>query len=82
MLLSRKCRPHHRTFPLFCHLCTNEFLLYHSVRRPKRPARSLAEQHYIEDTIASIKLRINHKDVYEEWEKETKKEAFVSLSRL
>ncbi|CCM04763.1 uncharacterized protein FIBRA_06953 [Fibroporia radiculosa] len=44
--------------------------------RPSRPKRSTAEQYYIEDTIASIRLRVNHHDPYEEWEKEIKQESF------
>jgi hypothetical protein len=46
-------------------------------RKPRRPEQSAEELRYIEDAIASIKLRITHHDPYEEWEKETKKEAFV-----
>ncbi|GBE84307.1 hypothetical protein SCP_0602850 [Sparassis crispa] len=46
--------------------------------RPKREGRTLAEQHYIEDTLAAIRLRVTHHDPYEEWEKETKRDAFRS----
>lgn len=35
------------------------------------------EQCCLEDTIASIRLRVNHHDAYEEWEKETRRNAFV-----
>lgn len=31
-----------------------------------------------EDTIASIRLRVRHKDAYEEWEHQTRRDAFVS----
>jgi len=44
--------------------------------RPVRPPRSLAERHYMEDTIASIRLHAKHHDLYEEWENETKSESF------
>lgn len=33
---------------------------------------------YIEDTIAAIRLRTRHRDPYEEWEQQTRKDAFVS----
>ncbi|KAI0929417.1 hypothetical protein AcW1_009921 [Taiwanofungus camphoratus] len=46
--------------------------------RPERPRRSLAEQHYMEDVVASIRLRVTHHDPYEEWEQETKRDAFRS----
>lgn len=32
---------------------------------------------YIEDTIAAIRLRTRHRDPYEEWEQQTRKDAFV-----
>lgn len=31
----------------------------------------------IEDAVASIRLHVNHHDPYEEWEKDTRQEAFV-----
>ena len=42
----------------------------------------------MEDTLAAVRRRLNHVDPYEEWEKETRQEAFVrrvtvsSLARL
>lgn len=33
----------------------------------------------MEDTMASIRLRVKHKDAYEEWESKTRKDAFVSF---
>lgn len=32
--------------------------------------------------VASIKLRVTHEDVYEEWENQTRKDAFVSRPYL
>ncbi|KDQ53897.1 hypothetical protein JAAARDRAFT_197006 [Jaapia argillacea MUCL 33604] len=49
-------------------------------RRPAR-GRSAAEQRYIEDTIASIRLRTRHKDPYEEWQKQLKHDSLLSLAR-
>jgi hypothetical protein len=45
--------------------------------RPKREPRSPAEQRHVEDTVAAIRLRTRHHDPYEEWEKQTRKDAFV-----
>ncbi|EMD36459.1 hypothetical protein CERSUDRAFT_156135 [Gelatoporia subvermispora B] len=44
--------------------------------RPKRPGRTLAEQHLMEDTVASIRLHVQYRDPYEEWEKQVRKDAF------
>ena len=38
------------------------------------------EQRYIDETIASIRLRTRYNDPYEEWEKQTRKDSFVSSS--
>lgn len=53
-------------------------LLLYVCRRAKRLGRSVSEQHNIEDMIASIRLRVTHHDAYEEWEQQTRKDAFVS----
>lgn len=42
-----------------------------------RSQRSPEEQKELDETIASIRLRTRHQDPYEEWEKQTRKEAFV-----
>ncbi|KAG1813684.1 GLE1-like protein-domain-containing protein [Suillus subaureus] len=44
--------------------------------RPKREPRSSAEQRHAEDTVAAIRLRTRYHDPYEEWEKQTRKDAF------
>ncbi len=37
----------------------------------------------LEDAVASIRLHVNHHDPYEEWEKDTRQEAFVRpVSRI
>ncbi|KAF8632682.1 hypothetical protein AX17_004814 [Amanita inopinata Kibby_2008] len=41
-----------------------------------RRSRSDAELQKIEDTIAAIRLRTRHHDPYEEWEQQTRKDAF------
>lgn len=38
----------------------------------------MAEESEMEAMVASIKLRVTHEDVYEEWENQTRKDAFVS----
>jgi len=45
--------------------------------RPKRELHNPAEQRHVEDTVAAIRLRTRHHDPYEEWEKQTRKDAFV-----
>lgn len=40
--------------------------------------RSPEEIRQLEETLASIRLRTRHHDPYEEWEKRTRKAAFVS----
>jgi len=47
------------------------------VDRKRHSIRDPAELQYIEETIAAIRLRTQHHDPYEEWEKQTRKEAFV-----
>ncbi|EGN94491.1 hypothetical protein SERLA73DRAFT_96644 [Serpula lacrymans var. lacrymans S7.3] len=44
--------------------------------KPSREPRDPAEQRYIEETVAAIRLRTRHYDPYEEWEKQTRKDAF------
>ncbi|KAG1856347.1 GLE1-like protein-domain-containing protein [Suillus subalutaceus] len=49
--------------------------------RPKREPRSSAEQRHAEDTVAAIRLRTRYHDPYEEWEKQTRKDAFHTARR-
>ncbi|KAG0702653.1 GLE1-like protein-domain-containing protein [Suillus ampliporus] len=49
--------------------------------RPKREPRSPAEQRHVEETVAAIRLRTRHHDPYEEWEKQTRKDAFHTARR-
>ncbi|KAJ7256808.1 GLE1-like protein-domain-containing protein [Mycena haematopus] len=44
--------------------------------KPRVKIKTTAEQRNIEDTVAAIRLRTRHHDPYEEWEKQTRKEAF------
>ncbi|TCD65555.1 hypothetical protein EIP91_002519 [Steccherinum ochraceum] len=48
--------------------------------KPKRgrPSQTAEEQYFIEDTIASIRLRVKYRDAYEDWEYQTRKDAFVT----
>ena len=48
-------------------------------RRPRRITRTALEEREIEDTVAAIRLRTRHYDPYEEWEKATRKDAFVRV---
>ncbi|KAL1677539.1 GLE1-like protein-domain-containing protein, partial [Schizophyllum commune] len=43
--------------------------------------RTAAEQRNIEDTVASIRLRTRHHDSYEEWEKQTRRDAFKTARK-
>lgn len=49
--------------------------------RPKREPRSPAEKRHAEDTVAAIRLRTRYHDPYEEWEKQTRKDAFHTARR-
>lgn len=49
----------------------------HSRRKSHLP---IAEQHRLQDTVASIRLHVRHKDPYEEWEKDIRRDAFVRAS--
>ncbi|KAI0315080.1 GLE1-like protein-domain-containing protein [Amylostereum chailletii] len=44
-------------------------------------AFSPPERHHVEDTVAAIRLRTRHHDPYEEWEKQTRKDAFHTARR-
>ncbi|RDB15643.1 Nucleoporin gle1 [Hypsizygus marmoreus] len=44
--------------------------------KPKHPPRNTAEQQRIEDTVAAIRLRTRHHDPYEDWERQTRMDAF------
>ncbi|KAF8629806.1 hypothetical protein AX15_003275 [Amanita polypyramis BW_CC] len=48
----------------------------HLEQKPSRQLRTDAEMRYIEDTVAAIRLRTRHQDPYEEWEQQTRKDAF------
>ncbi|KAJ7069482.1 GLE1-like protein-domain-containing protein [Mycena amicta] len=43
---------------------------------PVAKTKSTPEQRHVEETIAAIRLRTRHHDPYEEWEKQTRKDAF------
>ncbi|PCH39144.1 hypothetical protein WOLCODRAFT_129083 [Wolfiporia cocos MD-104 SS10] len=47
-----------------------------SPEKKDRPQHSRAELHQIQETLASIRLRANHHDAYEEWQRDTRQEAF------
>ncbi|KAF9223127.1 hypothetical protein BS17DRAFT_754961 [Gyrodon lividus] len=47
----------------------------------KREARSPAERRHVEETVAAIRLRTRHHDPYEEWEKQTCKDALRTARR-
>ncbi|KAJ7022753.1 GLE1-like protein-domain-containing protein [Mycena alexandri] len=44
--------------------------------KPRVKIKTTAEQRHIEDTVAAIRLRTRHNDPYEEWEKQTRRDAF------
>lgn len=49
-------------------------------RKRERPKRSAAEEHYINEALASVRLRANHHDPYEEWKADLKEESLVRPS--
>jgi nucleoporin GLE1 len=49
----------------------------HTFRRMKRSVRPIQEQRAVEDTVSTIRLRTRHHDPYEEWERATRKDAYV-----
>ena len=53
---------------------------YH--RKRERPKRSAAEEHYLSEALASVRLRANHHDPYEEWKADLKEESLVRPSPL
>ena len=76
--IEQSCKHRKQVSRVFFHGQHNQHFL-----RKSRRQKSLAEQWLMEDTLASVRRRINHHDPYEEWEKETRQEAFVrSLSLI
>ncbi|PPQ69642.1 hypothetical protein CVT24_001215 [Panaeolus cyanescens] len=49
--------------------------------RPERTRQTPVEDRHLEDTIAAIRLRTRHHDPYEEWEKQTRKDAFRTAKK-
>ncbi|KAF4566383.1 hypothetical protein EYR36_011809 [Pleurotus pulmonarius] len=51
--------------------------------RPSATRNSLSssERRYIDETISAIRLRTRHHDPYEEWEKDTRRDAFLSARK-
>ena len=45
----------------------------------KRQDLTPAERTQIEETVAAIRLRAQHKDPYEEWERQARKDAYVRI---
>ncbi|KAG9220039.1 hypothetical protein CCMSSC00406_0007899 [Pleurotus cornucopiae] len=51
--------------------------------RPSAARNSLSssERRYVDETISAIRLRTRHHDPYEEWEKDTRRDAFLSARK-
>ncbi|THH30972.1 hypothetical protein EUX98_g3206 [Antrodiella citrinella] len=47
-------------------------------QKRQTPPQTAEEQYFREDTIASIRLRVKYRDAYEDWENQTRKDAFVT----
>ncbi|KAJ7643796.1 GLE1-like protein-domain-containing protein [Roridomyces roridus] len=58
----------------FCYASESEVPQPPIIQRAK--LKSTAEQRHVEDTVTAIRLRTRHHDPYEEWEKQTRKDAF------
>ena len=64
-----------------CASLTRQFGVYRlrhfNSNHPPHIPRPPLEQRYIDETIASIRFRTRYRDPYEEWEKQTRKDALV-----
>ncbi|KAG6887291.1 hypothetical protein C0995_016371 [Termitomyces sp. Mi166 len=77
MRLNQKCRNHNR-------LCNFYHAFDHTQARFRRPAhdvRNLEERRKVEETVAAIRLRTRHHDPYEDWERQTRRDAFHAARR-
>jgi len=61
------------------------YVFYYTARNPhilqyfSRPRhRTPLEERQMQETISAIRLRARYHDPYEEWEKQTRRDAFVS----
>lgn len=54
----------------------------HDIRSLLRSNREPREERMVEETVSSIRARTRHNDPYEEWERNTRKDAFVSVLTL
>lgn len=57
-------------------------LYLHGIRSLRRSNREPREERMVEETVSSIRARTRHNDPYEEWERNTRKDAFVSVFTL
>lgn len=79
MCLTRKSiieTPLHSPFPEYAPL-NADFVLVLFRSLSKREDLTPAERTQIEETVAAIRLRAQHKDPYEEWERQARKDAYV-----
>ena len=53
------------------------FIYFYTHGALYRQSHSPVERRHVEDTVAAIRLRMRHHDPYEEWEQQTRKDAFV-----
>ena len=63
--------------PALLHATTHTHARHSTRREPRSPA----ERRHVEETVAAIRLRTRHHDPFEEWEKQTRKDALVRVSR-
>ncbi|KAG6813349.1 hypothetical protein H0H92_011897 [Tricholoma furcatifolium] len=63
-----------RSFDSFCYASESEVPKLPS--KSQNDTRSLADRRKVEDTIAAIRLRTRHHDQYEDWQRQTRIDAF------
>jgi len=70
------------SFLLACILVFHASILTQIIRNPLRPRPNPLEARQVKETIAAIRLHAKHHDPYEDWEKQTRRDAFVRSPRL
>jgi nucleoporin GLE1 len=65
------------SFLVACILIFHTRIPTQTIRNPLRPRPNPLEARQVEETVAAIRLHVKHHDPYEDWEKQTRRDAFV-----
>ena len=65
------------SFLVACILIFHTRIPTQTIRNPLRPRPNPLEARQVEETVAAIRLHAKHHDPYEDWEKQTRRDAFV-----